>query len=80
MNQPVKAVTFDFWDTIVIDDSDEPKRAKRGLRSKPDERRHLLPIIAAIGAILALNYRLSNSQFRVSGYSVKLLALHPLLL
>ena len=42
MNTPVKAVTFDFWDTIVVDDSDEPKRAKRGLRSKPDERRHLL--------------------------------------
>ena len=42
MNHPLKAVTFDFWDTIVDDDSDEPKRAKRGLRSKPDERRHLL--------------------------------------
>ena len=36
----IKAVTFDFWDTIVDDDSDEPKRAARGLRSKRDERRH----------------------------------------
>lgn len=36
----IKAVTFDFWDTIVDDDSDEPKRAERGMRSKRDERRH----------------------------------------
>ena len=36
----IKAVTFDFWDTIVDDDSDEPKRAAQGLRSKRDERRH----------------------------------------
>lgn len=36
----IKAVTFDFWDTIVDDDSDEPVRAERGLRSKRDERRH----------------------------------------
>ena len=42
MSKPLKAVTFDLWDTIVDDDSDEPKRAARGLRSKPDERRHLL--------------------------------------
>jgi len=42
MNTPLKAVTFDLWDTIVDDDSDEPKRAARGLRSKPEERRHLL--------------------------------------
>ncbi len=38
----IKAVTFDLWDTIVDDDSDEPKRAARGLRSKREERRHLL--------------------------------------
>ena len=38
----IRAVTFDLWDTIVHDDSDEPKRAARGLRSKRDERRHLL--------------------------------------
>ena len=36
----IKAVTFDFWDTIVDDDSDEPKRAERGMRSKRDERRY----------------------------------------
>ena len=38
----IKAVTFDLWDTIVDDDSDEPKRAAQGLRSKRDERRHLV--------------------------------------
>lgn len=38
----IKAVTFDIWDTIVHDDSDEPKRAAQGLRSKRDERRYLV--------------------------------------
>ncbi|MBT4888363.1 MAG: HAD family hydrolase [Rhodospirillales bacterium] len=38
----IRAVTFDLWDTIVDDDSDEPKRAAKGLRSKRDERRHLV--------------------------------------
>jgi len=38
----IKAITFDLWDTLVHDDSDEPKRQARGLRSKRAERRHLL--------------------------------------
>jgi len=38
----IKAITFDLWDTIVHDDSDEPKRTALGLRNKRDERRHLL--------------------------------------
>lgn len=38
----IKAVTFDLWDTIVDDDSDEPKRAARGLLSKKQERRRLV--------------------------------------
>jgi putative hydrolase of the HAD superfamily len=38
----IRAVTFDLWDTIVYDDTDEPKRAARGLRSKKAERRHLV--------------------------------------
>ena len=38
----IRAITFDLWDTLVIDDSDEAKRAERGLRSKFDERRYLL--------------------------------------
>lgn len=40
--RPVKAVTFDLWDTIVHDDSDEPKRAAAGLPSKRIARRDLL--------------------------------------
>lgn len=35
-------ITFDIWETIIVDDSDEPKRAALGLRSKPAERRHLM--------------------------------------
>lgn len=38
----IKAITFDLWDTIIHDDSDEPKRASMGMRSKKEERRHLL--------------------------------------
>jgi putative hydrolase of the HAD superfamily len=38
----IKAITFDLSDTMIRDDSDEPKRAVHGLRSKRDERRHLV--------------------------------------
>ncbi len=38
----IKAISFDMWDTLVDDDSDERIRAERGLRSKRDERRHLV--------------------------------------
>jgi HAD superfamily hydrolase (TIGR01549 family) len=38
----IRAVTFDLWDTIFIDDSDEPKRTAQGLESKPVERRNLV--------------------------------------
>ena len=36
------AVTFDLWDTIIHDDSDEIERRKQGLRTKREERRYLL--------------------------------------
>jgi FMN phosphatase YigB (HAD superfamily) len=42
VSRKIKAVTFDLWDTIVHDDSDEPKRKAKGLRTKKAERRHLL--------------------------------------
>ena len=42
MNHRIRAVTFDLWDTILRDESDEPKRKAKGLRSKAAERRHLL--------------------------------------
>jgi putative hydrolase of the HAD superfamily len=41
-NGPLRALTFDLWDTIIHDDSDEPKRAAAGLPSKREERRRLV--------------------------------------
>ena len=38
----LKAITFDLWDTIVADDSDEIERSKQGLRTKFAQRRHLM--------------------------------------
>jgi putative hydrolase of the HAD superfamily len=37
----IAAITFDFWDTIAVDDSDEPKRAALGLPTKPEARTQL---------------------------------------
>ena len=37
----IKAITFDLWDTVIRDDSDEAKRAARGLPSKREARRSL---------------------------------------
>jgi putative hydrolase of the HAD superfamily len=34
----IRAITFDLWDTIVIDNSDEPKRAAQGLDPKGQMR------------------------------------------
>ena len=36
------ALTFDLWDTLVVDDSDEPRRVALGLSSKAEERRALV--------------------------------------
>ncbi len=38
----IKVITFDLWDTVFIDDSDEPKRKAAGRLSKHDERRALV--------------------------------------
>lgn len=38
----IKAITFDFWDTLVADNSDEPRRAALGLPTKPQARLQLL--------------------------------------
>lgn len=38
----IKAISFDLWDTLVIDDSDEPKRKAQGLGTKKQERRRVL--------------------------------------
>lgn len=66
-----KAVTFDLWDTIVHDESDEPKRKELGLRSKRDERRHL--VWQALNATepidyeaVSLAYDVADAGFRVT--------------
>lgn len=38
----IEAITFDFWDTLVFDGSDEPKRSALGLPPKPQARLRLL--------------------------------------
>lgn len=40
--RPIGAVTFDLWDCLFIDDSDEPKRAVAGLPPKAVARRDLV--------------------------------------
>lgn len=42
MSSNVRAVAFDLWDTVLVDDSDEPKRQALGLPSKHRERRDQL--------------------------------------
>ncbi|MFQ5401597.1 MAG: HAD family hydrolase [Anaerolineae bacterium] len=66
----MKAITFDFWDTLVLDDSDEPKRAAQGLGSKAETRLHLLtaeirqhhPAITAEQVKAAFDH--ANGRFR----------------
>lgn len=40
--RPIGAVTFDLWDCLFCDETDEPKRAAAGLPPKPRARRSLL--------------------------------------
>lgn len=39
---PIRTVSFDLWDTVFVDDSDEPKRRLQGLPPKRIERRELV--------------------------------------
>jgi len=50
----IKAVTFDFWDTIVDDDSDELTRQAEGLRTKREERRY--QVWEALNALDPIDY------------------------
>jgi putative hydrolase of the HAD superfamily len=66
----ISAITFDFWDTIAVDDSDEPKRAALGLPTKADARIQLFAekIVSRYPHIsyeqAAAAYRQANQQFR----------------
>ena len=64
----IRAVSFDLWDTIIDDDSDEAKRTALGLRSKREERRH--SVWSALNAVeptdrdrVWLSYDLMESAF-----------------
>ncbi|MEM7131566.1 MAG: HAD family hydrolase [Chloroflexota bacterium] len=66
----IEAITFDFWDTIAADDSDESKRLALGLPSKAETRSQLFvqhvttryPSISAEEAMSA--YGWANERFR----------------
>lgn len=66
----ITAITFDFWDTLALDDSDEPTRRALGLPSKADARVQLFvdkitqnyPHISCEQAADA--YRQANDRFR----------------
>ena len=66
----ISAITFDFWDTIAVDDSDEPKRAALGLPTKADARVQLFAekIVARYAHIsyeqAADAFRQANQRFR----------------
>ncbi len=66
----ISAITFDFWDTIAVDDSDEPKRAALGLPTKAEARTQLFveKIVARHPHIhpgqAAEAYAVANQQFR----------------
>ncbi len=50
----IKAITFDLWDTMIADETDEPRRAAQGLSSKPKARRELMH--AALNRHGAIDY------------------------
>lgn len=66
----IEAITFDFWDTLAVDDSDEAKRRTLGLPSKQEARTKLFvqkvaenhPQITPRRAASA--YQRANDRFR----------------
>lgn len=65
----IRAVSFDLWDTVFADDSDEPKRKQQGLPPKAVERRdlvyHFLSQHAPIDRVLVnCAYDTADSAFR----------------
>jgi len=54
----VKAITFDLWDTVIHDDSDEIERERQGLASKKEARRELaLAVLNRHGSVDAEKLR-----------------------
>ncbi len=68
MARNIEAITFDLWDTMICDETDEPKRAARGLAPKPRARRELLhEALSRHGEIayetVALAYDVADAAF-----------------
>ncbi len=64
----IEAITFDLWDTMIRDESDEPRRKARGLGSKHDDRRRLLhEALASVAEIpyatVATAYDVADAAF-----------------
>lgn len=60
----IKAISFDLWDTVIHDDSDEAKRTELGLRSKKEERRHC--VWAALNEVEAIDQRVVTQAYDVT--------------
>jgi len=70
LKRTIEAITFDLWDTIVDDDSDEPKRAAQGLLSKRAQRRRLVfDALSTVGPIdesaVELAYDTADAAYNV---------------
>ena len=69
----IRAITFDLWDTVLVDDTDEPKRAAQGLPPKPEQRRILVrDFLDRHGAIslddVSAAYDATDGEFREAWY------------
>ena len=53
MADGIRAITFDLWDTMIRDNSDEPRRLARGLGAKSEDRRRILHAALESGAPIA---------------------------
>ena len=67
--RPIGAVTFDLWDCLFCDETDEPKRAAAGRPPKPAERRQLVhEALSRHGAIdraaVDLAYDIADAAYR----------------
>ena len=71
MGKKIKAITFDLWDTIIDDDSDEVSRGRLGLKKKIEERYHsILDAVTKYNNIspeeLKVGYDVVNAAFEKS--------------
>ncbi len=69
----IKAITFDLWDTVFVDDSDENTRASKGMNSKPVERRKIIrnyleKSIAISQESVNIAYNTADAAFRHAWY------------